>query len=125
MPYKIFPLPEYPLLSDMWEEIKNEKRPIVVYGMGNGADKLFDRLDSFGVKVSDVFASDGFVRGHSFRGYRVKSFSEIKETYADFVILLSFASNREDDLFCNAVNILHGRKGRYLVFEKRAVGYAA
>lgn len=96
MPYKIFPLPEYPLLSDMWEEIKNEKRPIVVYGMGNGADKLFDRLDSFGVKVSDVFASDGFVRGHSFRGYRVKSFSEIKETYADFVILLSFASNREE-----------------------------
>ena len=27
---------------------------------------------------------------------RVKSFSEIKETYKDFVIVLSFASNRED-----------------------------
>ncbi len=96
MPYKLYPLPSFPVESDMWEELKNEKRPIVVYGMGNGADKLFDRLDGFGVKVSDVFASDGFVRGHSFRGYKVRSFSEIKERYDDFVILLSFASNREE-----------------------------
>ena len=35
MPYKNFGLPEYPLGSDMWEELKNEKRPIMVYGMGN------------------------------------------------------------------------------------------
>ncbi len=64
--------------------------------MGNGADKLFDRLSSLGVTVADVFASDGFVRGHAFRGIRVKSFSEIKSTYGDFVILLSFASNRPE-----------------------------
>ena len=96
MPYKQFPLPEYPLQKDMWDEIKNESRPIVIYGMGNGADKLFDRLSELGVEVKEVFASDGFVRGHSFRGYRVKSFSEILENYSDFVILLSFASNREE-----------------------------
>lgn len=96
MPYKIFPLPAPPLKSDMWEELKKERRPIVVYGMGNGADKLFDRLAVYGIEVSDVFASDGFVRGHSFRGYRVKSFSEIKAAYDDFVILLSFASNRSE-----------------------------
>ena len=96
MPYKIYPLPAPPVTSDMWEELKKESRPIVIYGMGNGADKLFDRLAVYGINVSDIFASDGFVRGHSFRGYRVKSFSEIKATYNDFVILLSFASNRED-----------------------------
>lgn len=96
MPYKLIPLPAFPLERDMWEELKNEKRPIVVYGMGNGADKLFERLAEYGISVADVFASDGFVRGHSFRGYRVKSFSEIKENYSDFVILLSFASNREE-----------------------------
>lgn len=102
MPYKHFPLPPYPLNSDMWEELKKESRPIVVYGMGNGADKLFERLSEFDVKISDIFASDGFVRGHSFRGYKVKSFSEIKETYLDFVILLSFASNRAEviDMLC-------------------------
>ena len=96
MPYKLYTLPDYPIKTDMWEELKNEKRPIVVYGMGNGADKLFDRLNEFGINVSEVFASDGFVRGHSFRGYKVRSFSEIKEGYSEFVILLSFASNREE-----------------------------
>ena len=101
MPYKIFSLPDYPLATDMWEELKSETRPIVVYGMGNGADKLFKRLAEFNIKVSDVFASDGFVRGHSFRGYRVKSFSEIKESYPEFVILLSFASNR-----CEVIDML-------------------
>ena len=91
-----YKLPEYPCREDMWDSLAKESRPIVVYGMGNGADKLFRRLEKYGVSVSDVFASDGFVRGHSYRGYRVKSFSEIKELYADFVILLSFASNRKD-----------------------------
>ena len=94
MPYINYSFPAYPAQSDMWQKLKHESRPIVVYGMGNGADKLFDRLEKFNITVSDVFASDGFVRGHSFRGFRVKSFSEIKQTYPDFVILLSFASNR-------------------------------
>ena len=64
--------------------------------MGNGADKLIRRFEKYGIKISDIFASDGFVRGHSYAGFRVKSLSEIKETYQDFVIVLSFASNRPD-----------------------------
>ena len=80
------------MTDDMWQSLRREERPIVVYGMGNGADKLFDRLSSLGVSVADVFASDGFVRGHSYRGMRVLSFSEIKAKYEDFCILLSFAS---------------------------------
>ena len=91
-------LPEYPCTSDMWDELAAETRPIMVYGMGNGADKLFSRLEKYGVRVAEIFASDGFVRGHTFRGYRVKSFSEIKETYNDFVILLSFGTNRAEVL---------------------------
>ncbi len=89
-------IPEYPCKSDMWDELSRESRPIVVYGMGNGADKLIERFEKYNIYISDFFASDGFVRGHCFHGYRVKSFSEIKETYSDFVIVLSFASNRED-----------------------------
>ena len=96
MPYKIYELPNYPLESDMWIELKNEKRPIMVYGMGNGADKLFEKFSEYGISVAEVFASDGFVRGHSFRGFKVRSFSEIRESYSDFVIVLSFASNRKE-----------------------------
>ncbi len=91
-------LPEYPQKTDMWRELQRDCRPIVIYGMGNGADKLIDRFDKLGIKYADIFASDGFVRGHSFRGMRVKSFSEIKAEYSDFVIVLSFASNRPEVL---------------------------
>ena len=93
-----FDLPKYPCISDMWDELARESRPIVVYGMGNGADKLIRRFEKYNIKIADFFASDGFVRGHSFHGYIVKSFSEIKESYRDFVIVLSFASNRREVL---------------------------
>lgn len=96
MPYKVYDLPKYPVSEDTWDLLAKEARPIVVYGMGNGADKLFERFEKYGICVSDVFASDGFVRGHSYRGFRVKSFSEIKESYSDFVIVISFASSREE-----------------------------
>ena len=61
-------LPQYPVKSDIWDALALETRPIVVYGMGNGADKLFLRFEKYGIKVSDIFASDGFteaVRTHS------------------------------------------------------------
>ncbi len=96
MPYKEYSLPKYPCTLDMWDKLREETRPIVVYGMGNGADKLIKRFSEYGIKIADFFASDGFVRGHSFHGFRVKSFSEIKALYPEFVIVLSFASNKSD-----------------------------
>ncbi len=96
MIYKKASLPKYPCKSDLWDELSQEKRPIVVYGMGNGADKLIARFEKYNIEISDFFASDGFVRGHSFHGKRVKSFSEIREEYPEFVVVLSFASNRDD-----------------------------
>ncbi len=108
MPYKNYKLPIYPCKEDMWDALKKESRPIVVYGMGNGADKLLRRFDQYGIVVADFFASDGFVRGHSFHGKRVKSFSEIKADYSDFVIVLSFASNRPD-----VINMLSDIDSKY------------
>ncbi len=98
MPYLESKLPEYPVSEDMWDKLKNESRPILIYGMGNGADKLILKFQELNISFSDIFASDGFVRGHSFHGIRVKSFSEVKELYRDFVIVLSFASNRDEVL---------------------------
>lgn len=82
--------------KNLWVYLKNTSLPIVIYGMGNGADKILDVLDDHGITVSDFFASDGFVRGHSFHGKRVLSFSEIKEKYEKFIILLAFGSSLSD-----------------------------
>lgn len=85
-------LPKKDNVTDMWQRLAAETRPIAVYGMGNGADKLFSRFERYGITVAEVFASDDFVRGHSYRGFKVKTYSEVAETYPDFVIVVSFAS---------------------------------
>ncbi len=81
---------------DIWQNLKNESRPILLYGTGNGADKILDELLRVGVKVSGVFASDGFVRNRSFRGFEVISFSEAEARFGQFVALFSFGSNRSE-----------------------------
>ena len=89
-----------PLLfsRDLWSTLKAESRDILLYGMGNGADKLLAVLDARGISVSGVFASDGFVRGHSFHGMRVMSYSEVTELYPEngCVVLLAFGSSRPE-----------------------------
>ena len=78
-------------LPTCWEQLKKTQKPIVMYGMGNGADHILSYFDTFGIEVAEFFASDAFVRGHSFHGKRVKKLSEIEETYDDFVIVTAFA----------------------------------
>ena len=80
-------------MKDLWSYLKEANLPIVLYGMGNGADKLIAVLDSCGLEVADFFASDGFVRGHSFHGKKVLTFNEILDKYEDFIVLLSFGSS--------------------------------
>ena len=36
---------------DVWTRLSKEKRPIVMYGTGNGADKLFEIFNLYGIKV--------------------------------------------------------------------------
>ena len=43
-------LPTYPVECDVWDVLSRESRPIVVYGMGNGADKLFSRFEKYGIR---------------------------------------------------------------------------
>ncbi len=91
-----FSLPPYPLATDMWQELKKAEKPILMYGMGNGADKILAELDKREICVSDFFASDGFVRGHFFHSKKVLSYSEAKEKYKDFIVLLAFGSSLDD-----------------------------
>ncbi len=82
----------------LWERLKKKDKPILLYGMGNGADMIIDVLDSLGLSYEDTFASDGFVRGHSFHGKKVLSYSEAKEKYGDFITLMTFAVHDEATL---------------------------
>lgn len=75
-----------------WEYLKSLKLPIMMYGMGNGADSICAKLEAEGLDVSEYFASDDFVRGQSFHGKRVKKLSDIEAEYDNFVIVIAFGT---------------------------------
>ncbi len=83
---------------DLWQCLQGEKRDILLYGMGNGADKLLAVCEQKNIPVKGIFASDGFVRGHSFHGMRVMPYSEVESIYPQngCVILLAFGSSRPE-----------------------------
>ncbi len=83
--------------NDVWTYLNVEKkngRPIVIYGMGNGADKIITELDKRKIKFDDIMASDDFVRGHSFHGIKVKKLNEIELLHDNPIILIAFGTNR-------------------------------
>ena len=86
--------------SDLWTKLSETDKKILMYGMGNGADKILSVCREHNIEIADFFASDGFVRGHFFHGKRVLSYSEAKEKYGseNMIVLLSFASSLPDVL---------------------------
>ncbi len=83
---------------DLWQYLSKSDKKIVMYGMGNGADKIIGVCDRYGIEISDFFASDGFVRGQIFHGKTVLSFSQVKEKYGkdNIIVLVAFASSLPD-----------------------------
>lgn len=77
----------YPISS--WDKIKNSGKPVLIYGMGNGADKVIDEFNRLEIPILGVTASDAFVRGQRFRGFTVKKLGEFE---GDFIIAVAFAS---------------------------------
>jgi FkbM family methyltransferase len=79
-----------------WEKLALETRPIFIYGMGDGAEKILTAFSRFNIRAEGVFASDDFVRGHYFAGFKVMKYSEVELKYGDFVIVLAFGSSDEE-----------------------------
>ncbi|MDD7429842.1 MAG: FkbM family methyltransferase [Oscillospiraceae bacterium] len=78
-----------------WEYLKSADKPIFIYGMGDGAVKILNIFAEKGIAAAGFFASDEFVRGHSFMGHLVHSLSQIEEQVEDFIIVLAFGAGYE------------------------------
>lgn len=76
----------------LWERLKNTNKPIILYGMGDGAQKILNVMEEKKITPSGFMASDDFVRGHSFAGYEVKKLSDIEQQYDDFIVLVCFGT---------------------------------
>ena len=44
----------------LWQRLERARKPVMLYGMGNGADKILDELARRGIAAAGVFASDEF-----------------------------------------------------------------
>ena len=84
--------------ADVWTALQNEERPIFLYGMGLGAEKILAEFEQHNIKAEGIFASDEFVRGHSFKGYLVQKYSDICAQYDDFCVVLCFATRLDNVL---------------------------
>lgn len=88
----------------IWNYLKNTKKPILLYGMGNGAEIMIKQLNRLGVEAQGFFASDEFVRGQKFLGKRVLTFCEAKKMYPDMIALVSFGTSR-DEVIQNIISL--------------------
>lgn len=80
----------------VWEFFRRCEKPVVLYGMGDGADKVLAAFERFGITASAVTASDGFVRGQQFHGFTVKRLSDLERELGDFAVAVCFASQLPD-----------------------------
>lgn len=85
-------------MTDIWNYLKTVTKPIVLYGTGNGADKIVNRLNQENIPLSGVFSSSGFKKGKIYFGFPVLSYEELKNKFSDLIILVAFGSNKKDVL---------------------------
>lgn len=86
----------YESLEDCWERLESTEKPIYIYGMGNGSEKLLGLFKRMGISCKGIFASDDFVRGQSFCGYKVQKFSDVMQDPEDKLVVLGFGSSLEE-----------------------------
>lgn len=77
----------------VWDELKSTTKPIVMYGTGNGADKVVDVLNELNIPLSGVTASSTFVRKREFRGFPVMPIERFEEIYDDFILIITFGTS--------------------------------
>lgn len=83
--------------SCLWHTLQDINMPIVMYGTGNGADKILDACEKYRIKISGVFASSSFVRNRSFRGMKVESLESLEERLGErLCVLLCFGTTRPE-----------------------------
>ena len=80
-------------MVDIWTRLKGEIKPILLYGSGDGAEKIYAELQRNGIKISGVFASDGFRKNRKFKEFDIITFTKAKEIFGDFLGLFAFGSN--------------------------------
>lgn len=88
----------FSMRPSLWRRLAEAAKPLVLYGMGDGADKIIACLQSVGRQPQGVFASDDFVRGQTFRNWQVESLSAAEQRLGELCVLVCFGTERPEVL---------------------------
>lgn len=80
----------------LWEYLKETNKPIVIYGMGDGCDKIMAVCKKKCISVQGIFCSDEYVRAKTVHGFPLMGYSDAKKIFGDMIVLLAFGAFRED-----------------------------
>ncbi|MBR2615781.1 MAG: FkbM family methyltransferase [Clostridia bacterium] len=80
----------------LWDYLIQTKKNIVIYGMGDGCDKILGVCREKGIPVRGIFASDEYVRNKTVHGFPIRRFSEIRKDLGEVIVLLAFGVFRPD-----------------------------
>lgn len=92
-------------LPTLWEKLQNADKPIVLYGMGDGADKILAVCEEKWIPVDGVFVSDDFYRKKTFHGFPLMRYRDAKERFGEMIVLLAFAT-RLDNVMQNVYTVM-------------------
>lgn len=106
-------------MTDIWNRLKTETKPILLYGSGDGAEKIYNELSLNGIEIKGVFASDGFRKKRNFKGFDIIPFSEAERKFGGFLGLFAFGSNT-DEVISGVKNMMS--KQEILVAEMPVCG---
>ena len=93
------------MAEEFWENIKNEKRSVVILGTGDAGEKLFRLLKKNNVRTSAFASSDEFLRNRSFLGYKVLSLKRVKEIFGDDTVLLMGFGSHKTEIISRVVDL--------------------
>lgn len=83
-------------MIDIWEKLKTETKPILLYGSGDGAEKIYNCLLKNNIKISGVFAGDSLKKKIKFKEFEIIPFSTAEKIYGKFIGLFAFGSNTDE-----------------------------
>lgn len=90
--------------SNIISILKESTLPIIIYGTGDGADKLLSYLDLNKIACTAFIVSDDFYRGQIFKGYKCYTVSMANEIFGDYICLIAFGT-RLESVISNIVSL--------------------
>ncbi len=100
--------------------MRNQKLPLVLWGVGDMASEVYEYLSEEGIKVDAVCVDDGFYeKDMSFNGYRVERLSDIELRYNEYNVIVGHSYYENIDCFKNS------HKSIKEVFALCSVSYGA